>query len=124
MNKKWSKTKRRKECLCHFGNDDIVVEHMRFNPVNSLPAGPWAPDQEISFYMDSGDDIYFLIVRNNEKYAITLFHDREIQDIVIEMPMYENLIQNLQRVVKALHSVSYGQEIAFGTQKKFFINSI
>lgn len=121
MNKKWSKLKRRKECLCHFGDDDIVVDHMRFNPVNSLPIDSWAPDQEISFYMDDGEDIYFLIIRNNEKFTISLYHDRDIQDIVIEMPMDQNLKQNLERVIKALHSVSYTQEVKLGSQKRLRI---
>lgn len=121
-NSKRNKKKRRKRCLCHFGDDDIVIDNIRLNSVNILPINSWAYNQEVSFYLDDGDDIYFLIIRNNKKYTITLFamkDIRKIKDIVIQVPMKGNTIKNLQNIIKALSKFPYRQTINYGEYKTF-----
>lgn len=76
------KEKRCRHFKCHFGDDDIVIGTYRFNNVHELPE-ECQEGQEIDFYLDTGDDIYLLRLRNNSKQLIT-FVDGEIIYIIIE----------------------------------------
>ena len=120
MRQNQKKKKRHKECLCHFGDDDIVIRNIRLNPVNVFPVS-WIKNQEMSFYMDDGDDIYFLTIRNNEKWIVTILHTREIYDIVMELPIVESNKEQLYHIVDILCSIPYTQKLRFGDTKVFHI---
>lgn len=114
------KQKRRRECLCHFGDDDIVINNIRLNPVDLFPSC-WHEHTEMTFYMDDGDDIYLLTIRNSQKRILTVLYTRkEIRDIVIELPVCEN---NMTRIVKVLCAVPYAQKLRAGEKRTFDISS-
>ena len=119
MRHSWQKEKRRRECMCHFGDDDIVIGHIRLNPVHVFPP-IWLTDTEMDFYMDDGDDIYLLTIRNNDKRILTVLYTRkEIRDIVMELPTQGIDRQHLQGIIRALCSVPYVQKLRLGEQKRY-----
>lgn len=113
--------KRRRECMCHFGDDDIVINDIRLNPIHVFPAS-WRDGTEMTFYMDDGDNIYLLTIRNSEKRILTVFYTRkEIRDIVMELPIHGNSMSDLKRIVEALYRVPYAQKLRSGMHKTFKI---
>ena len=105
--------------MCHFGDDDIVIGHIRLNPVHVFPP-IWLTDTEMDFYMDDGDDIYLLTIRNNDKRILTVLYTRkEIRNIVMELPTQGIDRQHLQGIIRALRSVPYAQKLRLGEQKRY-----
>ncbi len=100
---KWNRAKRREMCSCHFGSDDIIVDGFIFNNVHVVP-DVWAEDQEVDFYLDTGDDICLLRLRNNDKNQIT-FCEGTIMYLVVEKKMGSNMLEELRCVVAGLRVI-------------------
>ena len=64
---KWTKSQRRLLTACHFTEDNISIHGVILNPVHIINFKKWSTNQEVDFYMDSGDDIFFLRLKNNNK---------------------------------------------------------
>jgi hypothetical protein len=50
---------RKKNCGCHFGDDDRVIEGFRLNAVHEIPERG-GQGTELDYYLDTGKDIYLL----------------------------------------------------------------
>jgi hypothetical protein len=85
---------RKRECKCHFGEDDIVIENFHLNAVHEFPEktpNGWEiafetesgiykqriKNLELDFYMDTKKDIYILRLQDKPENKI-LFINREI----------------------------------------------
>lgn len=85
---------KRKKCKkekyeVHFGEDDFWINGFRFNAVHIIPKIP-NEITEVDFYMDTGEEICLLRVRNSPLDKIT-FCQGEITYIIIEKTLqFEN----------------------------------
>ena len=80
MEKLFGKWIRKKECKCHFGEDDIVIEEFRLNAVHYIPAKV-EKGIEIDYYMNTGKDIYLLRLQDNMENKI-IFVNRDLVNII------------------------------------------
>ena len=102
----------RKKYLCHFGEDDIMLNGFILNLVHYLPEGEWSTEQEIDFYMDDTKDIYLLRIINSNKNTITLSDcTNDIRYIIIHIPVV-NTLDALNVVTYKLQRFKYSQKIS------------
>jgi len=103
------KAKRRKMCMVHFGDDDIVIDGFRLNPVHLIDEPPHRPEAEYDFYLDTGDDCYLLRLRNSPHNRIVLCkHDPIYYDfiyIVVEKPLLSGMYEELKFIVDKLKNI-------------------
>lgn len=88
---------------CHFGNDNMIFGDFIFNPVHLYPEN-WYEDQEVDFYLDTGDDICLLRLRNNSKNQVT-FCEGTLMYIVIEKQLDSNMPAELNGVAAGLNAI-------------------
>ena len=102
----------RKKYLCHFDDDDIIIDDFRLNPVHILPQGQWNKEQEIDFYMDDGANIYLLRIINRNENIIKLIDDKHnsIRYIIIHINV-ENTFDMLRKIIKRMKEIPYSSKI-------------
>ena len=83
----------------HFGEDDFWINGFRFNAVHIIPK---IPDEitEVDFYMDTGEEICLLRVRNSPLDKIT-FCQGEITYIIIEKTLQFEIKKELEMFIKS-----------------------
>ncbi|MDR0434125.1 MAG: hypothetical protein LBH21_03560 [Gracilibacteraceae bacterium] len=106
---------RKKECKCHFGADDILIEDFRLNAVHYLPA-KLEKGIELDYYMDTGKDIYLLRLQDSIENTI-LFINREsvkrntamqFTYIIARKKLYdENINKELEKIIRKLKEIKF-----------------
>lgn len=97
------KARRRSLCRPHFGCDDMMIDNFIWNHVHLIP-DTWQQNQEVDFYLDTGDDIYLVIVRNIGTKRIT-FCGGQIGSIVIEKNITSEILTELRHMTAALKEI-------------------
>lgn len=92
--------KRREICECHFGDDDIRIEGWRLNNVHVIPEY-LEEDQEVDFYLDTGEDIYLLRLTKNRKNSIT-FCEGDVVFIIVERLFTSDILTELSNIILLL----------------------
>ncbi len=84
----------------HFGEDDFWINGFRFNAVHIIPE---VPDEitEIDFYMDTGDEICLLRIRNSPLDKV-IFCQGEITYIIIEKTLQFEIKKELEIITEIL----------------------
>ena len=113
---------RRKNCKCHFGEDDIIIQDFRLNAVHEFPqktAKGWEitfgthkyklKNLELDFYMDTGKDIYLLRLQDIAENMIFFIHRETITNeilpmtyIIVRKKISENIREELNEIIKKL----------------------
>lgn len=84
----------------HFGEDDFWINGFRFNAVHIIPN----EITEVDFYMDTGEEICLLRVRNSPLDKIT-FCQGEITYIIIEKTLQFEIKKELEMIAEILKKV-------------------
>jgi hypothetical protein len=118
------KSIRRKQCECHFGEDDIIIDNFRLNPVHIIPENI-SDNLEIDFYLDTGKDIYLLRLQNNDenKIIFTNRYNKKITlltYIVVRKRFERNIKEELLVIIKRLKSIHFPN---YYDEQKFDINN-
>lgn len=103
---RWNKTERRLHTKSHFGDDNLYIQGVILNPVHIINFDEWGNNQEIDFYMDTGSDIYFLRLINNEKNKISFYDSGKILYIIVEKQMITSCINELNDILLRLKEVN------------------
>ena len=84
----------------HFGEDDFWINGFRLNAVHIIPK---IPDEitEVDFYMDTGEEICLLRVRNSPLNKVT-FCQGEITYIIIEKTLQFEIKKELKIITEIL----------------------
>ena len=87
----------------HFGEDDFWVNGFRFNAVHIIPE---IPDEirEVDFYVDTGEEICLLRMRNSPSNKVT-FCQGEITYIIIEKTLQFEIKRELEIIADILKKV-------------------
>ena len=127
----FEKWMRRRECKCHFGEDDIIIQNFRLNAVHEFPIKTekgWEitfntetgiyehnlKNLELDFYMDTKKDIYILRLQDIPENVI-LFLRREIVSnkitpityIIVRKKISENVNEELNKIIKKLREIDF-----------------
>ena len=87
----------------HFGEDDFWINGFRFNAVHIIPKIP-NEITEVDFYMDTGEEICLLRVRNSPLNKVT-FCQGEITYIIIEKTLQFEIKKELKMITEILKKV-------------------
>jgi hypothetical protein len=115
---------RRKQCECHFDDDDIIIDGFRLGPVHIIPENI-SDNSEIDFYLDTGKDIYLLRLQSNDE-NIIIFTNRYnkkitlLTYIVVRKRFERNINEELSVIIKRLKSIHFPN---YYDEKKFDINN-
>lgn len=113
----------RKKYLCHFGDDDIIIDNFRLNSVHIFPQEQWSKNQEVDFYMDDLSNIYLLRIINSNDNIITLSdNEYDIMRYIIVHINVENTLDALRKIIERLKEIpySYSNKIKGEKQYNFF----
>lgn len=97
----------------HFGEDDFFINGFRFNSVHIIPEKS-AEITETDFYMDTGEGIYLLRLRNNAENRIT-FYSGDIIYIVVEKILSLEIKEELRIITRILERIKIPSEIKEST---------
>ena len=113
----------RKKHLCHFGDDDIIIDNFRLNSVHIFPQEQWSKNQEVDFYIDDLSNIYLLRIINSNDNIITLIdNEYNIMRYIIVHINVENTLDALRKIIERLKEIpySYSNKIKGEKQYNFF----
>jgi hypothetical protein len=108
---------RKKECKCHFGEEDIIIENFRLNAVHYVPVKA-EKGIELDYYMDTGKDIYLLRLQDNIENKI-IFMNRELVNIlnntvikftyiIVRKKLHgKNINKELGKIIKKLKEIKF-----------------
>ena len=127
----FGKWKRKRECNCHFGNDDIIIQNYRLNAVHEFPQktqNGWEitfntetgvykhklEELELDFYLDTNKDIYILRIQDKPE-NIIIFLNREIVTnkiipmtyIIVRKKITENISEELDKIIGKLQEINF-----------------
>jgi hypothetical protein len=119
----FGKSVRRKQCKSHFGEDDIIIDNFRLNPLHIIPENI-SDNSKIDFYLDTGKDIYLLRLQNNNENKIffTNQYNKKITlltYIVVRKTFKANINEELSIIIKKLKSIDFPK---YYDEKIFDIN--
>jgi hypothetical protein len=102
---------RKKNCKCHFGEDDIIIDNFHLNSVNEIPE-EITKELELDFYMNTGKDIYLLRLQNNPENKILFVNNYNseitlLTYIVIRKSIFENIDKELKIIVRKLKEIKF-----------------
>lgn len=108
-----SKKKKRKKYAIHFGDDNFTVNGVILNEVHEYPGPVWMPEQEIDFYMDNGNDIFLLRLRNNKKNQVSFIKNKYdcIMMIIVETPISGEKLRVLEPIIQTVQQIIATQDI-------------
>lgn len=95
--------KQRKKYEVHFGGDDLWINGFRLNPVHIIPEIP-EEITEIDFYIDTGEEVCLLRIRNNPSDKVT-FCSGEITYIIVEKTLHFEIKKELEIITGILKKV-------------------
>lgn len=98
-----------KKYYAHFGDDDIVIQNVRFNSVHFLPEN-FCEIGEVDFYMDTGEDIFLLRFINSDKNKLTFVAGEPIY-IIVEKRVSCNVMEELENSLILLENIGIPQHI-------------
>jgi hypothetical protein len=102
---------RKKQCKCHFGDDNIIIDNFCLNAVNIIPEN--IPSNfEIDFYLDTGKDIYILRLQNkpeNKIYFINKYNKKItlLTYIIVRKAFGANINEELLIIIKKLKGIKF-----------------
>lgn len=96
-------SKQREKYEVHFGEDDFWINGFRFNSVHIIPENS-EEITEIDFYMDTGEEVYLLRVRNSPLNKMT-FYSGEITYIIAEKELHFEIIKELEIITGILKEI-------------------
>jgi hypothetical protein len=114
---------RKRQCKCHFGNDDIIIDNFRLNSVNIIPENI-SNNLEIDFYLNTGKDIYLLRLQNKHENKIFFInkHNKKITlltYIIVRKTFGTNINKELLIIINILKSINFPK---YYEEKIFDIN--
>ena len=93
----------------HFGSDDLRINGFRLNLVHIIPEQP-GEITEIDFYMDTGEEICLLRVRNSPLNKVT-FCKGEITYIIVEKRLQYKIEKELEIITEILKKAKIPYDI-------------
>jgi hypothetical protein len=119
----FGKSVRRKQCKCHFDEDDIIIDNFHLNSVHIIPENI-SDSLEIDFYLDTGKDIYMLRLQNKHENAIHFINKYNkkttlLTYIVVRKTFEASINEELLIIIKKLKSIKFPKYYA---EKIFDIN--
>jgi hypothetical protein len=114
---------RKRQCKCHFGDDDIIIENFHLNAVNIIPE-KMSNNLEIDFYLDTGKDIYILRLQNkqeNKIFFINKYNEKMtlLTYIIVRKTFGRNINEELLNIIRKLKSIKFPN---YYNEKIFDIN--
>jgi hypothetical protein len=102
---------RKRQCKCHFGDDDIIIENFHLNAVNIIPENI-SDNLEIDFYLDTGKDIYILRLQNKPENKIIFVnkYNRKITlltYIIVRKIFGTNINEELTIIMEKLKNIKF-----------------
>jgi hypothetical protein len=107
----FGKSIRKRQCKCHFGNDDIIIGDFHLNSVNIIPE--IIPDNfELDFYLNTGKDIDILRLQNKPENGIFFVNKYNkkitlLTYIIVRKTLSKNINEELFIIIKKLRSINF-----------------